>query len=83
MSSSKATQIKEAIIKKYQLNGTYYSPKLDDISKHLKLDDIDNNASAPHDHKDYTESDDGSLIIFLYDDNSVLLVSSEGIDAPF
>lgn len=78
-----AIQIKKSIEQVYMHKGIYYAPKLDDISNHLKSDNISNNEPAPHKHTDYTESLDESLIIFIYADNSILLVSSEGIKSPF
>jgi hypothetical protein len=83
MSTSNATQIKKSIEQLYLHDWVYYSPKLDDISYHLKSDNISDNVPSPHKHHDYNESLDESLIVFIYDDNSVLIISSEGIDAPF
>lgn len=83
MSKSMAKQIKEKIELEYRYNGRYCPPKADDIIEHLKANYVDHNEPSPHNHSGFDESFDGSLIIFYYADNSVLVVSSAGINAPY
>ncbi len=79
---SEAKQIKEAIEVAYQYEGKYYPPKADDITEHLKRNCIDYDVPTPYKLKGYEQSFDNSLIVIYYNDNSVLIVSSSGIDAP-
>jgi hypothetical protein len=78
---NKSREVKDQIVKEYTYDGSYYSPKNDDITKYLILNKIDNDVSAMHSISGFDISDDKSLAVFTYDDSSALIVSSGGIQS--
>jgi hypothetical protein len=76
---NKSREVKSQIVKEYTYEGSYYTPNIDDIMRHLVADNIDSGVEAIHSIVGFDISDDRSLGIFSYDDGSSIIVGNGGI----